>query len=86
MTTRTPDAPAKTPGQAGEDGEDGKTSVQQDRRSAPRLPHEKDQSSESQQTPDGKPTREGRQALKDIESGQVDTDRGPVTDKVLKTT
>lgn len=82
MTTRTPANPPKQPASPDQDGDDGKTSAQQDHGSAPRLPHEHDQSSDSQQTTDGQPTREGKQALKDIESGQVDTDRGPVTDKV----
>ena len=79
MTIRTPTPNGNAPNA---NGDDGKTRVQQQDASAPRLPHEQDQSSESQQTPDGKPTAEGKQALKDIESGQVDTDRGPVTDKV----
>ncbi|MDP9900430.1 hypothetical protein [Variovorax ginsengisoli] len=71
-----------TPATPQNDGDDGKTAVQQGRDTAPRLPHEHDQSSESQDTTDGKPTREGKQALKDLQSGQVDTDRGPVTDRV----
>ena len=50
--------------------------------SAQRLPHENDQTAENQDTPDGQPTAEGKQAHKDVESGQVDTDRGAVTDRV----
>jgi hypothetical protein len=65
-----------------QDKERGKTKVQQDGDSAPRLPHENDQSSDSQQQPDGKATEVGKQALKDVERGLVDTDRGPVTDRV----
>ena len=64
------------------DGDDGKTKVEQDGETAPSLPHERDQSSESQKNPGGKPTEVGKQAFKDIESGAVDTDRAPVTDKV----
>ena len=82
MTTRTQGNPSNPPTSPDKDGDDGKTSAQQNHGSAPSLPHERDQSSDSQQTPDGKPTPDGKQALKDIESGQVDTDRGPVTDKV----
>ncbi len=37
----------------------GKTKVEQGGESAPRLPHEHDQSSDSQQTPDGRPTGGG---------------------------
>ena len=46
------------------------------------LPHEHDQSSDSQQNQDGTAPRVGRQAFNDIERGVVDTDRGPVTDRV----
>ncbi|MDM0117016.1 hypothetical protein QTI66_33370 [Variovorax sp. J22R133] len=60
----------------------GKTKTQQGGESAPRLPHEHDQSSDSQETQDGVPTEVGRQAAEDIERGMVDTDRGPVTDRV----
>ena len=62
--------------------DDGKTRVSQDGESAPRLPHEHDQSSDSQQNQDGSAPEVGRQGLKDIERGLVDTDRGPVTDRV----
>jgi len=64
------------------DLEHGKTKVQQDGDSAPRLPHENDQSSDSQQQPDDKATKVGRQAHRDVERGLVDTDRGPVADRV----
>lgn len=48
-----------------------------------KLPHERDQTTGGQSTASS--TGEGnaklmRQAKKDVESGQVDTDRGPVTD------
>ncbi|MET0543065.1 MAG: hypothetical protein ABWZ88_15080 [Variovorax sp.] len=62
----------------------GKTRSAQDGDSTPRLPHERDQSSDSQQNQDGggEIARVGKQALDDVERGMVDTDRGPVTDKV----
>jgi hypothetical protein len=60
----------------------GKTKVEQDGESAPRLPHEHDQSSDSQQSQEGTAPRVGRQALQDVERGLVDTDRGPVVDRV----
>jgi len=79
MATRKDD-PAKS--DALKDAGDGNTKVEQGGESTPRLPHERDQSSDSQQTPEGKPPRIGRQALDDIERGMVDTDRGPVADEV----
>ena len=63
-------------------GEDGRTKVEQDSESAPRLPHERDQSADSQKHPGGEATEVGKQAFKDTESASVDTDRAPVTDKV----
>lgn len=60
-----------------------KTKVQQDGEPAPRLPHEHDQSSDSQQTKDkGRPPEVGRKAHDDVERGVVDTDRGPEADRV----
>jgi len=79
MATRTKD-PAKT--DAMKDAGGGKTKVEQGGESAPRLPHEHDQSSDSQETQGGSATRVGRQAAQDVERGLVDTDRGPVTDRV----
>jgi len=64
------------------DADGGKTKAQQDGEHAPRLPHERDQSSDSQQTPDGKPPEVGKRGHDDVERGVVDTDRGPVTDKL----
>ncbi|SDX38783.1 hypothetical protein SAMN05518669_104364 [Variovorax sp. YR634] len=62
----------------------GKTKVEQGGESAPRLPHEHDQSSDSQQTQDGRPTEVGRQAHEDVERGLVDTDRGLEANRVYK--
>ena len=68
---------------ASKDAGGGKTKVEQGGESAPRLPHERDQSSDSQQNQDGTARRaSGRQAQEDVERGVVDTDRGPVTDRV----
>jgi hypothetical protein len=48
----------------------------------PRLPHERDQSSDPQ-APVNEDAREvGEQAARDVERGLVDTDRGPVLDKL----
>ena len=59
-----------------------KTRVHQDGEGKPRLPHEHDTSSDSQQTKDGKPPEVGRKAHEDVERGVVDTDRGPEADRV----
>ena len=42
----------------------------------PRLPHDRDESADSQQR--AVPDTRGRKAHEDIEAGRVDTDRGPV--------
>ena len=65
------------------DGDDGRTArVEPDGSTEPRLPHEHDQSADSQKHPGGEPTEVGKQAYKDTQSPSVDTDRAPVTDKV----
>ncbi|AMM25077.1 hypothetical protein [Variovorax sp. PAMC 28711] len=81
MATKTND-PATDTTDPLRDTEGGHTKVEQGGDSAPRLPHERDQSSESQETPDGEPTRVGKQGAEDVKRGLVDTDRGPVTDRV----
>ena len=51
-------------------------------RREPRLPHERDQSSEPQ-APVTEETRQlGQQAASDLERGLVDTDRGPVVERL----
>ncbi|MDA7418732.1 hypothetical protein PGB34_20355 [Xenophilus arseniciresistens] len=62
----------------------GDTRAEQDGDPAPRLPHEHDQSADSQSPTDGQPTRVGRQAHEDVERGLQDTDRGPVMDKLRR--
>ena len=59
----------------------GQTKPQFDGGLAPRLPHERDESSDSQ---DGQPNALMRQAHLDLERGLVDTDRGPVMDKLYE--
>lgn len=71
-------APAKT--DPLKDAGGGKTKVEQGGESAPRLPHERDQSSDSQQDQDG--SEMGRKAMEDVERGVVDTGRGPEIDRV----
>ncbi len=81
MATKTSD-PSRDNTDPLKDAEGGRTKVEQGGDSAPRLPHERDQSSESQDTPDSGPTGVGKQGAQDVERGLVDTDRGPVTDHV----
>ncbi|MGI4777970.1 MAG: hypothetical protein ACRYGA_07580 [Janthinobacterium lividum] len=72
----------KAAAEPAKNGEDGRTKVEQDGDTAPRLPHERDQSSDSQKNPGGEATEMGKKAFEDAASGAVDTDRAPVTDKV----
>ena len=62
----------------------GKTKVEQGGESKPRLPHERDESSDSQETQGGEPPEVGKKAHDDVERGVVDTDRGPVADRVYR--
>jgi hypothetical protein len=48
----------------------------------PRLPRERDESSDSQSTTDPESVAVGIQAHEDVTRGLVDTDRGPVLDAV----
>lgn len=44
----------------------------------PRQPHERDESADSQAQDEPSQQRMGELARKDVESGKVDTDKGPV--------
>ncbi|MBI2768184.1 MAG: hypothetical protein HYX47_01065 [Burkholderiales bacterium] len=57
----------------------GETRVQE---KVPRLPHERDESADSQESVEPSGRRVGGQAREDVERGVVDTDRGPVLDGV----
>jgi len=59
----------------------GHTTPQVNGSPSPRLPHERDESSDSQTSP---PRAVIKQAHKDLERGLVDTDRGPVMDKLYE--
>ena len=63
-----------------QDAGGGKTKVEQGGESKPRLPHEHDESSDSQQSQGGEPPEIGKRAHEDVERGLVDTDRGLVAD------
>ena len=47
---------------------------------SPRMPHERDESADSQQGGEASARRVGQQAHDDLEQGQVDTDKGPAMD------
>lgn len=61
--------------------ETGHTTPQVNGSPTPRLPHEHDESSDSQTSP---PRAVIQQAHKDLQRGLVDTDRGPLMDKLYK--
>ena len=50
----------------------------------PRMPHERDESADSQAPSDPSAERVGRAAHEDIERGLVDTDKGPVLDETYE--
>ena len=51
-------------------------------RREPRLPHERDQSSQPQAPVNEEARQVGEQAARDLERGLVDTDRGPVLERL----
>ncbi len=59
----------------------GHTTPQANGSVSPRLPHERDESSDSQTSP---PRAVIQQAHDDLQRGLVDTDRGPVMDKLYE--
>jgi hypothetical protein len=83
----TPKPPAAAPSapapkaQGSTPGRPGHTSAKVQGRLAPRLPHERDESSDSQ-TSSPRPIIE--QARQDVRRGLVDTDRGPVLDQTYE--
>lgn len=76
-------AEARDRGHEGKSRERGAdTSASQQHKRVARLPHELDESADSQRAP--APTRVGRQAHDDLESGRQDTDRAPVADETYR--
>lgn len=59
----------------------GETSTPQ---KVPRLPHEHDQSSDSQARGEASGKKVGEQAHKDLQGGLVDTDKGPAMDRAYR--
>ena len=48
------------------------------------MPHERDESADSQSAQEPSGQRVGRQAQEDVERGLVDTDKGPVLDQAYE--
>jgi hypothetical protein len=59
----------------------GETSTPQ---KVPRLPHERDLSSDSQERGEASGKKVGEQAHKDLQGGLVDTDKGPAMDRAYR--
>ena len=85
-TPMSPNSPKRTAHRTGatpeKDG--GQTKPVVDGKSAPKMPHEQDESADSQQACNVSTEQIGKQAFEDIDSGQVDTDRGSVTQRVYE--
>lgn len=62
----------------------GDTTMNQAHHRPPRLPHERDESADSQDLQQPDQQQKMQQAHDDVEQGLVDTDRGPVLDKVYR--
>ena len=73
MTSRPRPAPGSNRPQGNTIPVQGETETQH---KAPRLPHERDESADSQESLESSGQRVGGQALEDVERGLVDTDRG----------
>lgn len=66
------------------DKDGGQTKPSRDGEAAPKLPHERDESSEDQQAREVSTSRVGKQAFHDVDNGQVDTDKGPVAERLYE--
>ncbi len=73
----------RRPGEAKGTARQGNTAAAQgeNQERAPRLPHERDESADSQRTGEPSAPRMAQAAREDIERGVVDTDKGPVLDQ-----
>ena len=75
--TKTPPGQPNSPPDAPEH-RDGQTTPAKDAARSPKQPHERDESSESQQRP---PDERMQQAHDDVAGGRTDTSRGEATDR-----
>jgi hypothetical protein len=80
MHNRMPSRRRRTPDSAG--GRQGNTMPAQgeSQQPSPRLPHERDESADSQAAGEPSGRRMAERARNDIEQGRVDTDKGPALD------
>jgi len=62
----------------------GQTRVQREGRRLPRLPHERDTSTDSQRQLADSPDKSMQQASIDLARGLQDTDRGPVVERIAR--
>jgi hypothetical protein len=62
----------------------GETLPARDEKREPKLPHERDESADSQAAEQPSQVEVGEQAHEDIDRGLVDTGRAPVTNRVYK--
>jgi len=60
------------------------TAPQQSGKQTPRLPHERDESADSQQTDESATQPTARATREDVERGVVDTDRSPVMNETYE--
>lgn len=81
MAVRTPFNRRRSGNSKPADKRQGDTRVSSDEQSSPRLPHERDESADSQNSA---PRAEIEQASRDLKRGLQDTDRGPVTDSTYR--
>jgi hypothetical protein len=72
-----PAAPSPKPSP---DAESDEVRVVRERTREPRLPHDRDESADSQQQ--AVPDAMARKAHEDVKAGRVDTDRGPVLEEL----
>ncbi|WKB54246.1 hypothetical protein [Eleftheria terrae] len=72
------------PSDTGQRTRTGDTTANAAQRRLPRMPHERDESADSQDQQRPEQDEVMQQAHDDVERGLVDTDRGAVTDKVYR--
>jgi hypothetical protein len=75
-------ASTKPARKATRDAAQGAVRVTRERSREPRLPHELDESADSQEKAAPDTQAIGRKAYEDVKAGRVDTDRGPVIEEL----
>lgn len=72
--------PTDPPRKPAPDADANDVRVAREQAREPRLPHDRDESADSQQQ--AVPDARGRKAHDDVKAGRVDTDRGPVLEEL----